>query len=322
MRWQLRLWECTLQVSKCSSRIVMQEDIRVGDIVYSKEKALTEIVLIGFPSDEGVRRNGGRPGASQAPDLIRSLFKKLTPHAELYDEHVAVLRSIHDIGDIEVTGNLGEDQLKLGSLVESVLASRQIPIIIGGGHETSFGHVLGYYQLKQKVSILNWDAHPDVRPLKDGLAHSGSPFRQAMELGRGTVLDYTVAGLQPQHVAKEHLDYLSERKAKWFWAEDIDQVTIQGIYQGVTNATMVSIDMDVVHQAYAPGVSAPTAGGITDRQLFEIAYQSGLHTFVHSLDLVEVNPIFDRDMQTARLAALALWWFTVGLAKRAKKSVK
>jgi formiminoglutamase len=300
----------------------MQDDIRVGDIVYSNEKSQTEIVLIGFPSDEGVRRNGGRPGASKAPDLIRALFNKLTPHPAFFDEHVAVLKCIHDVGDIEVTGNLAEDQLKLGNLVESVLASNQIPIILGGGHETSFGHVLGYYQLKHKISVLNWDAHPDVRPLKDGQAHSGSPFRQAMELGRGTVLDYTVAGLQPQHVAQEHLEYLNERKATWFWAEDIDNVAIQGIYQGVTKATMVSIDMDVVSQAFAPGVSAPTAGGITDRQLFEIAYQAGLHKLVRSFDLVEVNPTFDRDMQTVRLAAVALWWFTVGLAKRPKKPVK
>jgi formiminoglutamase len=309
-----------LLVSKGSSIKSMPKDIRVGDIIYSDDKAQTEVVLIGFPSDEGVRRNGGRPGASKAPELIRSLFKKLTPHPELFDEHVAVLKSIHDVGDIEVTGNLEEDQLKLGNLVESVLAANQIPIILGGGHETSFGHVLGYYQHRNKISVINWDAHPDVRPLKEGLAHSGSPFRQALDLGRGTVIDYTVAGLQPQHVAREHLEYLNLRKSAWFMAEDIDKVAIQGIFHGVTRSTMVSIDMDVVSQTFAPGVSAPTAGGITDRQLFEIAYQAGLHKLVRSFDLVEVNPDFDKDYQTVRLAAVALWWFTVGLAKRPKKA--
>jgi len=294
----------------------MQEDIRVGDITYTDESSQPEIVLMGFPSDEGVRRNAGRPGSSKAPERIRSIFKKLTPHPEIFDAHVATLRSIQDIGDIEVTGDLGEDQLRLGKMVESVLASNQIPIIIGGGHETSFGHVLGYHELRQKIGILNWDAHPDVRPLKNGLAHSGSPFRQALDLGRGTVVDYTVAGLQPQHVAREHLMYLKSRNAAWFWAEDIDNVAIRGIFQGVTKSTMVSVDMDVVGQAYAPGVSAPSAGGITDRELFEIAYQAGLHKMVRSFDIVEVNPDFDTDMQTVRLAAVALWWFTVGLAKR------
>jgi formiminoglutamase len=300
----------------------MQEDLRIGDITYADNKLSTQIVLIGFPSDEGVRRNGGRPGASTAPDLIRTFFKKLTPHPELFDDHVSVLRSIHDIGDVDVSGNLGEDQQRLGNVVESVLASNQIPVIIGGGHETSFGHVLGYHQLRQKISIMNWDAHPDVRPLKDGLAHSGSPFRQALDLGRGTVIDYTVAGLQPQHVAREHLEYLNSRKSTWFWADDIDKVAIQGIYHGITTSTMVSIDMDVVSQAFAPGVSAPTAGGITDRHLFEIAFQAGKHHLVKSLDLVEVNPKYDSDMQTVRLAAAALWWFTLGLAHRPKKIVK
>lgn len=297
----------------------MQEDIRIGDIVYSNAKSPTEVVLIGFPSDEGVRRNGGRVGAARAPELIRSIFKRLTPHPEHFDDHVAVLSSMHDVGDVDVSGDLEADQQLLGSLVGSVLESNQIPVIIGGGHETSFGHVLGYDQLRQKVSIINWDAHPDVRPLKDGRSHSGSPFRQALELGRGTVLDYTVAGLQPQHVAREHLQYINSRKSAWFWAEELDRVAVQGIFHGVTKSTMVSIDMDVVNQAYAPGVSAPTAGGITDRQLFEIAYQAGLHPLVRSIDVVEVNPEYDQDMRTVRLAAMALWWFTLGLAKRPRK---
>ena len=297
----------------------MQEDIRIGDIVYSNAKSPTEVVLIGFPSDEGVRRNGGRVGAARAPELIRSIFKRLTPHPEHFDDHVAVLSSMHDVGDVDVSGDLEADQQLLGSLVGSVLGSNQIPVIIGGGHETSFGHVLGYDQLRQKVSIINWDAHPDVRPLKDGRSHSGSPFRQALELGRGTVLDYTVAGLQPQHVAREHLQYINSRKSAWFWAEELDRVAVQGIFHGVTKSTMVSIDMDVVNQAYAPGVSAPTAGGITDRQLFEIAYQAGLHPLVRSIDVVEVNPEYDQDMRTVRLAAMALWWFTLGLAKRPRK---
>lgn len=297
----------------------MQEDIRIGDIVYSNEKSSTEVVLIGFPSDEGVRRNGGRVGAARAPELIRSVFKRLTPHPEQFDEHAKVLSSMHDIGDVDITGDVEADQQLLGNLVASVLESNQIPVIIGGGHETSYGHVLGYDQLRQKVSIVNWDAHPDVRPLKDGRAHSGSPFRQALELGRGTVLDYTVAGLQPQHVAREHLEYMNSRNSAWFWAEELDRVAVQGIFHGVTKSTMVSIDMDVVNQAYAPGVSAPSAGGITDRQLFEVAYQAGLHPLVRSMDVVEVNPEFDQDMRTVRLGAMALWWFTLGLAKRPRK---
>lgn len=297
----------------------MQEDIRIEDILYSGSKSPTEVVLIGFPSDEGVRRNGGRMGAAGAPESIRSIFKRLTPHPEHFDEHAAMLSSTHDIGDVDISGDVEADQQLLGNLVASVLESNQIPVIIGGGHETSYGHVLGYDQLRQKVSVLNWDAHPDVRPLKDGLAHSGSPFRQALELGRGTVLDYTVAGLQPQHVAREHLQYMNSRKSAWFWADELDRVAIQGIFHGVTKSTLVSIDMDVVNQAYAPGVSAPSAGGITDRQLFEIAYQAGLHPLVKSLDVVEVNPLYDPDLRTIRLAAMTLWWFTLGLAKRPKK---
>jgi len=295
-----------------------QTDKRIGDIWSDNSVSLAnaKVVLLGFPCDEGVARNGGRPGAAKAPQLIRNALRKMTPHAEMSHQHISILKGIHDAGDLPVSGNLEKDQQVLGKHVGQVLKRGGIPIIIGGGHETSFGHILGYQNRKSKVDILNWDAHPDVRPTNDGLGHSGSPFRQAIELGETTVMHYTVAGLQPQTTAASHIDFLKLRKSSWFWAHQLDSIAVQGIYTGVTNHTMVTMDMDVVDQAYAPGVSAPNANGISSQLFLEIARRAGENKLVRSLDLVEVNPAFDQDDMTSRLAALAIWWFTVGLIKR------
>jgi len=295
-----------------------QTDKRIGDLWSENPVSLAgaKVVLLGFPCDQGVSRNGGRPGAANAPLLIRSALYKMTPHAEMSQQHASLLKSVHDAGDVLISGNLEKDQQTLGKQVGQILKRGAIPIIIGGGHETSFGHILGYQNRKSKIDILNWDAHPDVRPTNDGLGHSGSPFRQAIELGEKTVTHYTVAGLQPQSTSASHIEYLKKRKASWFWAHQLDKVAVEGIYTGVTSQTMVTMDMDIVDQAFAPGVSAPNANGITSQLFLEIARRAGENKLVRSIDIVEVNPTYDCDNMTTRLAALAIWWFTVGLINR------
>ncbi len=82
---------------------------------------------------------------------------------------------------------------------------------------------------------------------------------------------------------------------------------------------MATFDMDAVDQAYAPGVSAPTANGLRPELWLRAARMAGRHERVSSFDIVECNPDFDHGSQTARLAALTVWSFLKGLAKRLEK---
>ncbi len=293
-------------------------DIRLGDLMESSPIGYdrASVVLIGFPSDIGVERNGGRAGAAQAPSRLREHLRKFTPHPEHAQAHMALLKTVHDAGDLELSGRLEDDQQMLGTAVAKALNDHKRVIVLGGGHETTYGHFLAYADSRRSVSLLNRDAHPDIRPLRDGEGHSGSPFRQALEHPSEAATDYTVAGLQPQSVAPEHLEYLRGKRASYFWSNEIDEVAVRGIYTGVVVPTMVSVDMDVVDQAFAPGVSAPNPRGINPGVLCEVGYQAGLSRFVDSFDVVEMNPLYDADGRTARLAALCVWWFTVGLALR------
>ncbi len=138
-------------------------------------------VIIGFPSDEGVQRNGGRKGAALAPTEIRKALYKLTPDAESSRTFSDLLGKTIDAGDLKVSDRLESDQNALAEVIAGYLEQDTIPIILGGGHETAFGHFLGYAEARLKTSIFNLDAHTDVRPLKNNQPHSGSPFRQAME---------------------------------------------------------------------------------------------------------------------------------------------
>jgi formiminoglutamase len=273
-----------------------------------------DVVIIGFPSDEGVRRNGGRAGAARGPAAIRSALYRLAPDARSprFDE---LLSRTRDVGDVEVSGDVETDQQCLGEALTSYIELGCFCVVLGGGHETSYGHFLGYVGARRKVEILNWDAHADVRDLVEGRAHSGSPFRQAMEDRSGTCRRYSVAGLQPQSVAREHVAYV-ERQGRAVWRDDVTPERIAQLYRAMGGPALASFDLDAVNEAEAPGVSAPNAGGLSSDLWIEAAYQAGRSPAVSSADIVELNPAVDRDGQTARLAAVTVWWLLRGRSER------
>ena len=292
------------------------DDPRLGRIIGSRlgKNDPPRAVLVGFPSDEGVRRNGGRVGAAGGPKAIRPALYRLTadPRSEEFEDLLA--RTL-DLGDLEISRNLEFDQQHLGEALSPYLEQGVFVIMLGGGHETSYGHFQGYARAGQRVEILNWDAHADVRELKDGKSHSGSPFRQAIEHPSGTCRRYTVAGLQPHSIARAHLDYVGKH-GRAVWCEEVTRGVIDELYRGLAGPALVSFDLDAVTDAEAPGVSAPTSGGLPNELWLAAANAAGRCSAVTSADVVELNPALDRDGQTVRLAALTVWWLLRGRAQR------
>lgn len=187
-------------------------------------------------------------------------------------------------------------------------------VVLGGGHETSYGHFLGYRIAGREVEILNWDAHADVRELVQGKAHSGSPFRQTIEDPSGACRRYSVVGLQPHSVARPHLEFV-QRHGRAVWRDEISQETIDALYRSLGSPTFVSFDLDAVSDAEAPGVSAPNSGAC--RAISGSKRRPPpASPAVASADVVELNPQHDRDGQTERLAALTVWWLLCGRAER------
>lgn len=271
-------------------------------------------VLIGFPSDEGVRRNEGRVGAALGPQALRSSLYHFAPDARS-ERMEDLLGHTRDLGDLEISGDVESDQRNLGETLAHHLLRGTFVIVLGGGHETSYGHFLGYAFAERRVEILNWDAHPDVRELKEGKGHSGSPFRQAIEDSSGACRRYSVAGLQPHSVARAHLE-LIQRQGRAVWRDEVSPRYIEVLYNGVESPTLVSFDLDAVSQAEAPGVSAPNPGGLPSDLWLKAAFEAGRSVAVTSADIVELNPRFDPDGHTARLAALTVWWLLRGRAER------
>lgn len=293
-------------------------DLRLASFRATSEESVTKgsIVIIGFPSDEGVRRNGGRIGAAEGPAAIREHLYKLTPDAFAYDQHVAVLERLVDLGDVQVDGDLEADQQRLGEAIARVLDCGAIAIILGGGHETAFGHYLGYASRGRSASIINIDAHADVRPLKDDKAHSGSPFRQAIEHPEHPSPRYLVAGLQPSSVSRDHLHYVDVHAGRAWLRNEVDEASLRQIFDLAEAPAMATFDLDAVDQSAAPGVSAPAVDGLDVRTWLRAARLAGETRAITSFDVSELNPRFDVDGCTARLAARTVWEITRGLAQR------
>jgi len=291
------------------------EDPRVAELIGQKQDG-GGMHFIGFPSEEGVRRNGGRTGAAQAPHLIYEQLLKLTPHAAHYYSHSECFARSQKLTEIPLIEPMEEHQEALGQKISQTWAQGGFPIIIGGGHETSFGHFLGYANYPRNVSILNIDAHADVRPFKNGLSHSGSPFQQALRHSSERAQSYHVLGINPTSAAKKHLEFVALKGSFCFEEELSPKMVSDTLDQIKASHIMATMDMDAVRQAEAPGVSAPNAGGISARLWLKIALILGQHPKVSSFDIAEVNPKYDRDNATIKLAALTLWYFSLGLALR------
>jgi formiminoglutamase len=297
-------------------RVTAMHDPRVGHLIGQdlKDGEWPDIAIMGFPCDNGVRRNHGREGAAMAPDVIRDMLYRCTP--DRAPGFTRLLGRTADFGNLQLAGDLESSQDRLGRMVGECLKHNTVPIVLGGGHETAFGHFLGYVHAGQDVTIINWDQHPDVRRMVESHPHSGSPFRQAIEHPSKRLQEYRVAGLLAHSSAPAHVEYVEQHGGHVWWREEVTPQAIASIVSTTATATMATFDVDAVDQAFAPGVSAPAVGGLTSELWLRAAAACGANPRVTSLDLCEMNPRFDRDGQTARLAALTLWTFLKGVASR------
>jgi formiminoglutamase len=270
-----------------------------------------------------VRRNQGRPGAAEAPQAIRPWLYRLTSWDGRADADLAGL-GLLDLGDVRCDGGLEESQQALAEVIAAILASRAIPVVVGGGHETAYGHFLGYVLAQRRVAILNIDAHLDVRPRLGEKGHSGSPFRQALEHSLHPLpgSHYVCLGAQPHAVSREHGRYVLDKGGAIRWCADVRGrlrecfAAEQQRLAEVGSSLYVTLDSDVVRQADVPGVSAPNPTGLDGDEVAACAACMGASPEVSSFEVVEINPSVDRDGQSARWAAVTIWHFLSGMARR------
>ncbi|OFK66872.1 formimidoylglutamase [Corynebacterium sp. HMSC074A09] len=265
----------------------------------AKPQAEPGVALLGFASDEGVERNHGRPGAAAGPAALRDALGSLALH------HT---HPLYDAGTITTQGtDLEAAHERLSDAVETLSRAGHLPIILGGGHETAFGSHSGAFRALGPLQIINLDAHFDLRTAN--MPTSGTPFKQISELVGREDFDYSVLGISRPNNTPVLFDEASALGVTVVLDEELlnmDRTQVRDTVARICSGTKpihLSIDLDVLPADQAPGVSAPAGLGVPVNIIRELALAIAATGRLALVDVVELNPTFDTDAHTAKLAA-------------------
>ena len=199
----------------------MTDDARLADIIRSGNKG--QVVLLGFPHDTGVEINGGRTGARQGPEKFRHWMRR---YGAAYNPEQGIDLSritLADDGDVPADLPLDQAHTVLTERVLAALREGGIPFVVGGGNDQSYPNACALldHQPDTPLGVINVDAHLDVRPLKDGKAHSGSPFRLLLEDSRFLGKHFIEFGAQGSQISREHAHYVKAKQGSILWLSEV-----------------------------------------------------------------------------------------------------
>lgn len=266
------------------------------------------LAILGFSSDEGVRRNKGRIGAAKGPRILRLAMANLpaTFDAPLYDA-----------GNVKVEKeDLESAQSMLGARITELLDGGHFPLVLGGGHEIAFGSYQGIarwmreQRRDQTLGIINFDAHLDLR-VPSPRGSSGTPFYQIAEQCEinGRPFNYLCLGAAASCNTPALFRRAGELGAQVIEDREITSWQLAQVQEQIrkfihkVDFVYLSICLDFFPAAVMPAVSAPAGRGVS-LELFEPLLDTVLESKKVCLaDMAEFNPYFDIEDHAARTAA-------------------
>ncbi|MCH4826175.1 MAG: agmatinase [Planococcus sp. (in: firmicutes)] len=272
---------------------------------YEESKA----VLYGMPMDWTVSY---RPGSRFGPNKIREVSIGLEEYSPYLDRELGDVK-FFDAGDIPLPfGNPEKSLAEIETYVHTLLADEKIPMGMGGEHLVSLPVMKAVASKYDDLAIIHFDAHTDLRENYEGEEYSHStPIRKiADHIGPKNVYSFGIrSGM------KEEFDWAKENGmhlSKFEVLEPLKEVlpTLEG------RSVYITIDMDVLDPAHAPGTGTVDAGGITSRELLASIHAiaaSGVN--VVGFDLVELAPVYDHSDQTANTASKLMREMILGWIK-------
>lgn len=286
-----------------------------------------DVVFLGLCNEVGVVANGGRPGAADGPRVFRQAFGRM-------QRPDLGARGIWDAGDVPASVDYAKFIETARKVVADCALAGAIPIVIGGGHDCSFGNYLGLAAATRESkdsrvpsplhppAVINIDAHLDVRP--EHGPSSGNPFFKMLEHGLPGA-DLAELGLIRYVNSAAHEAYARNKGVYLHYLEPglEDQVVTEAKavltrFSDRGRQILATVDMDGIGAAWAPGVSATNPWGISADTALQLAHLFGANPSVACFDLMEFAPVHDRDSQTAKLLAFMVVAFLEGVMRRAR----
>jgi formiminoglutamase len=275
---------------------------------HSNNCSLHSCALLGFECDLGVAANKGRVGAAKGPNVIRNALGNLAWHADC---------GLRDEGNIVATESLADAQNQYAQQITNSLKENSFVIGLGGGHEIAWGSYQGLAEhlvadSNKKIAIVNFDAHFDLRnPSQE--ASSGTPFRQIAEYcqSHDQPFHYACLGVAEASNTAALFTYAKQTNTRYLLDSNCDIKAAKQLLQPMLTAVdelYVTVCLDAFPAHIAPGVSAPSALGISVEFVINMLRwigqsQSAFHYNWRLADIAEMNPKYDIDNRTAKLAA-------------------
>jgi agmatinase len=300
----------------CGQELVLQKEGLPG----------ADVAVLGAPFDDGT---SGRPGTRFGPRAIRDADEGGRwgrPHMTLGIDPLEAMKVV-DYGDAEPTpGNLPQSPENLRARLRDIYDAGAIPLVLGGDHSLSLSqmHVLAERYGADGYSVLHLDTHADTAPELYGtrLSH-GAPFRVAVEDGVMNGGNIAQVGLRGNWPDPPTFEWMREAGFRWFTMDEIDE---RGLEEVVSAAivhvaaraprTYLTVDIDVLDPAYAPGTGTPEPGGLTTRELMRVVRRAALELDLCAMDIVEVSPPYDVSQVTALAAERVAVEALAGIAAR------
>jgi len=258
-------------------------------------------VVLGVPDEKG--SHSYRSGSSRAPDVIRAVSHERAVFVRKGAEHIVEPQKgtfKHNLFDM---GNIRRSEIR--NEIRKLLSAHKKPITIGGDHSITFEILKAVNDVSKDISIIYFDAHPDF--ICSSRNYYGSVMCDAVSLKNINIKKSIEIGVRAPE--REELVNLKKRQLKVITPMDIAEKGIKKIVAEIKKTVgknvYLSIDLDVLDPAFAPGVSTPVPGGLTSNEFFYLIKEVSKLNLI-GCDLTEVTPKYDIQDMTAHLAAKAI----------------
>lgn len=265
---------------------------------FAKKTRRSNYAVLGVPFDF---TSTYRPGSRFAPNAIREASQNLEAYCLRKSFDVETV-GLEDLGDVEVLGDAESTMERVRRVVKEVNDGGRFPVVLGGEHTVTYGCASAF----DDIAVLSFDAHLDLRDeyLGKKLSHATFMHRLCEKSGPDRFFE-----VGPRALCAEEIDFAADKKVKYVTSLQVMRNGIEKTAEDLLawssrfRRLYVTVDMDVLDPAYAPGVGNPIPEGLSPTQLLEIL-ERVISPRVVGLDVVEVSPHYDSGLTAIQASNL------------------
>ena len=257
-----------------------------------------DVVLVGVPDETGSYAR--RKGCSKAPDAIRKVsnerevFERKGMKTVALSQICPMNKNIYDYGNIS-KGDVSK-------VVGKIVGEDKIPVTIGGDHSVTAEVLKGIDKLREDISVVYIDSHPDfICSSKEYYGSVVCDIAEYKNIDFSSSIEIGIRAPEPEELVNIRRKYLKTISSIGVEALGLKEV-VEKVKDRVSDNVYVSLDMDVIDPAFAPGVSSPVPAGLTSNQLLYLITEIAKLGII-GFDVMEVCPDYDMQDMTSHLAA-------------------